>query len=137
MGMFDRLVSRNKKVRSPRLGARVSMELRVNVRLARDGAVHSVLLEDISTGGAKISTPLRLSRSDVLTLVFDAPRNERLEMICRIISIRPRPGELHLDYGLKFVSLKPEIADAVRRLVARRQQLQSPGVAAFTNARAQ
>ena len=135
MGMFDRFVSRNQKTRSPRLGARVSMELRVDVRLARDGAVHSVLLEDISTGGARITTPLRLSKSDVITLVFIAPRNEKIELVCRIVSVRPLEGALHVDYGLKFVALKPAVAHVVRRLVARRQQLQATGAAAFTSAR--
>ena len=136
MSIFDRLVIRTSKARPTRLSIRVATELRVNVRLARDGVVHSVLLSDLSTGGARITTPLRLSKNDVLTLMFEPSHGAKIEIVSRIVSVRPRQGELHLDYGLNFVALKRNDGDAIRRFVLRHQQLQMGGATAFSAARA-
>ena len=130
MGIIDRLRGLQTKTRSPRLGVRIATELRVDVRVARDGAVHSVLLEDLSTTGARISTPVPLQKRDVLTLVLEQLRDGKIETICRVASIRPRRGELHVDYGLKFIGLRPADADAIRRYVAS-QQLQAAGATAY------
>jgi hypothetical protein len=135
MGLFEKLIHGSPKHRSARLGARVPMDLRINVRVARDGAIHSVFLEDLSSSGARISTPMKFSRSDVLSLIVETDKGERLHPVCRIASIRPRRGELHIDYGLKFVALKPGDAEAVRKYVARQLTQRTAGTTAFTSAR--
>jgi hypothetical protein len=135
MGIFDRLVVKKTNPRSARLGSRIAMDLRVNVRSARDGQIHSVYLEDLSTGGARISTPLRLAKSDTLGLVLEPQIGSKVEVLCRIVSIRPRRGELHIDYGLKFVSLRSGEADAIRSYVAGQQRNRMAGSPAFISSR--
>ena len=132
MSMIDRLAGGKVKTRPPRLGARVPAAQRVDVRLARDGAIHSVLLEDLSSSGARISTPTKFARNDVLTLRLTNDRGERIEPVCRIASIRPRRGELHIDYGIKFVSLEGVEAERLRKYVTRQQLLRSAGTTAFS-----
>ena len=120
------------KMRPPRLGTRVPASARVDVRLARDGVVHSVFLEDLSSSGARISTPVRFARNDVLSLRLTNDRGEKLEPICRIASIRPRRGELHIDYGVKFVGLSAGDTEKIRKHVARQQLLRTAGTTAFS-----
>jgi len=69
MGIFDRLPSRKPQPRAARSSKRIPIELRVEMRVARDGAMHTVLLEDLSAGGARLATPIRMTKSDVITLV--------------------------------------------------------------------
>ncbi|HEY7992746.1 MAG TPA: PilZ domain-containing protein, partial [Candidatus Eremiobacteraceae bacterium] len=116
MGIFDGLNAQ--KSRASRSSARIPVEVRVDARLARDGAVHSVLLEDLAAGGARISTPMRLSKSDVLTIIVETAYGVKIQAVCRIVSIRPRHGQLHIDYGVRFVGLREQDAEALRRYVA-------------------
>jgi len=132
MGMLDRLTAGKAKTRAPRLGARVPADQRVDVRLARDGAVHSVLLEDLSSSGARISTPVRFARNDALSLTLTNESGEKIELVCRIASIRPRRGELHIDYGLRFVGLSAVDAERIRKYVVRQQALRTAGTTAFS-----
>jgi len=132
MGLFDRMAAGKAKTRPPRLGARVLADVRVDVRLARDGSVQSVLLEDLSSSGARVSTPARFARNDVLSLRLTNDRGEKIEPVCRIASIRPRRGELHIDYGLKFVALSAADAEKIRKHVAHQQSLRLAGTTAFS-----
>jgi hypothetical protein len=135
MGLFDRMGAGKVQTRPPRLGNRVPADIRVDIRLARDGSVQSALLEDLSSSGARISTPIRYSRNDVLSLTLTNDRGEKIEPVCRIASIRPRRGELHIDYGLKFVALSADDTEKIRKQVARQQSLRTAGTTAFSLAR--
>jgi hypothetical protein len=135
MGILHRLAVGKTKTRPPRLGTRVPAVIRVDVRRARDGTVHSVLLEDLSSSGARISTPVRFARNDVVSLTLTNGRVEKMEPVCRIASIRPRRGELHIDYGLKFVALSAQDAENIRKLVSRQELLRAVGTTAFSLAR--
>jgi len=132
MGLLDRLAAGKAKTRPPRLGTRIPAGLRIDVRLARDGAVHSVLLEDLSSSGARISTPVRFSRNDVLSLTLTNAGGEKIDLVCRIVSIRPRRGELHIDFGLRFVGLRAGDAEKIRKHVVRQQALRDAGTTAFS-----
>ena len=133
MGIFDGL--NTQKNRSSRSSARIPVEVRVDARLARDGAVHSVLLEDLAAGGARISTPMRLSKSDVLTIIVETAYGVKIQAVCRIVSIRPRQGQLHIDYGVRFVGLREQDAEALRRYVAAQLRLKAEGGVAYSSAR--
>lgn len=133
MGIFDGL--NTQKSRSSRSSARIPVEVRVDARLARDGAVHSVLLEDLAAGGARISTPMRLSKSDVLTIIVETAYGVKIQAVCRIVSIRPRQGQLHIDYGVRFVGLREQDAEALRRYVAAQLRLKAEGGVAYSSAR--
>ena len=136
MGIFDNLPGGGEpKSRASRSSARIPIELRVDARLARDGAVHSVLLEDLSAGGARISTPMKLTKSDVLTIIVETAFGVKVQAVCRIISIRPRQGQLHIDYGVKFVGLREVDAETLRRYVASQIRLKSDGTVAYSSAR--
>lgn len=133
MGIFDGLNSN--KSRTSRSSARIPIEVRVDARLARDGAIHSVLLEDLSAGGARISTPMRLSKSDVLTIVVETAYGVKIQAVCRIVSIRPRQGQLHIDYGVRFVGLREQDAEALRRYVAAQLRQKAEGGTTYSSAR--
>ena len=135
MGLLDRLTAGKGKTRAPRLGTRVPADLRVDVRLARDGTIHAVLLEDLSSSGARISTPVHFARNDVLSLTLTTEGGEKIELVCRIASIRPRHGELHIDFGLRFVGLSAANAEKIRKHVLRQQSLRTAGTTAFSLAR--
>lgn len=134
MGIFDNLAGAAKS-RISRASARIPIELRVDARLARDGAMHSVLLEDLSAGGARISTPMKLTKSDVLTIIVQTAYGVKVQAVCRIVSIRPRSGQLHIDYGVKFVGLRDVDAETLRRYVASQLRLKSDGTVAYSSAR--
>lgn len=134
MGIFDNLPVAP-KTRASRSSARIPIELRVDARLARDGAMHSVLLEDLSAGGARIATPLKLTKSDVLTIIVQTAYGVKVQAVCRIVSIRPRAGQLHIDYGVKFVGLREVDAETLRRYVASQIRLKSDGTVAYSSAR--
>ena len=133
MGIFDGLNAQ--KSRSSRTSARIPVEVRVDARLARDGAVHSVLLEDLSAGGARISSPMKLTKSDVLTIVVETAYGVKIQAVCRIVSIRPRQGQLHVDYGVRFVGLREQDAEALRRYVAAQLRLKAEGGTTYSSAR--
>jgi c-di-GMP-binding flagellar brake protein YcgR len=133
MGIFDGLNAQ--KSPACRSSARIPVEVRVDARLARDGAVHSVLLEDLAAGGARISTPMRLSKSDVLTIIVETAYGVKIQAVCRIVSIRPRQGQLHIDYGVRFVGLREQDAEALRRYVAAQLRLKADGGTAYSSAR--
>lgn len=133
MGIFDNLAGA--KSRASRTSARIPVEVRVDARLARDGATHSVLLEDLSAGGARISTPLKLAKSDVLTIIVETAYGVKVQAVCRIVTIRPRTGALHIDYGVKFVGLREVDAETLRRYVASQIRLKSDGTVAYSSAR--
>jgi c-di-GMP-binding flagellar brake protein YcgR len=137
MGIFDDTLrgAGAPKSRASRSSARIPIELRVDARLARDGAIHSVLLEDLSAGGARLSTPMRLTKSDVLTIIVETSYGVKVQAVCRIVSVRPRQGQLHIDYGVKFVGLREVDAETLRRYVASQIRLKSDGTVAYSSAR--
>ena len=133
MGIFDRLRGNRQQPRSARLSQRIAVELRAQLRAGSAGELQSVFLEDLSTGGARVSTPLRLSRSARYTLIVDHIAQTQIAAPCRIVSSRPRPGELHIDYGLAFDALSPAALDKVRKLVDT-LQVSRTGSSAFSAA---
>ena len=135
MGTFgDWFRSKKKQQRSARLSQRVAIELRVLLRPGNDGDAHSVLLEDLSVGGACVSTPLRLAQGRRYTLIIGQEGEESIAAPCRISSIRKRQGELHVDYGLAFEGLGSAGREKLLRLVDKFQALRASN-AAFSAAR--
>ncbi len=135
MGTFAGwLRSRDKGQRAARLSPRVAIELRVLLRAGNDGDAHSVLLEDLSVGGARVSTPLRLSRRNGYTLIIQQDGVAPIAAPCRIASVRKRPSELHVDYGLAFQGMSGAGREKLRALIDKFQTLRA-GNAAFSAAR--
>jgi PilZ domain-containing protein len=119
MGIFDRLL-RGPRVRRPRSSPRVPIEERAEMHRIKDGSAHSVILADLSHGGARIVTPLQLGKGEELTLIINAGRRQPFEVGCRIVTWRRRTGRLHHEYGVKFVAVKPgELGRLARFLAAR------------------
>ena len=130
MGVFDRFKPYNK--RSARLAQRVAIELRVRLRAGTDGELHSVLLHDLSTGGARISTPQKLRSGKRYVLMIDSD-GESIAAPCKIVSERRHRSELHVDYGLAFVGLSAASSEKLQRLIDKFRSL-TPGNAAFSAA---
>lgn len=138
MGIFDNLfrASFGKQERRPRIGVRVPMEERAEMHRIKDGSAQAVILADLSPGGARIATPLRLAKNEELTLIINAGRRQPFEVGCNIVRVRPRTGRLHYDYGVKFVAIKPGEVERLRKFVADHDDARKMSVEAFSNARA-
>jgi c-di-GMP-binding flagellar brake protein YcgR len=133
MGLLDKIFKgKGGPVRRPRVTARVPMEERAEMHRLKDGTAGSVILADLSGGGACIATPLKLAKGEGLTLIVNAGRHRPFEVGCRVVSVRPRKGKLHFDYGVKFVAVKPGEIERLRKFVAERDDARKSGVAAFS-----
>jgi hypothetical protein len=133
MGILDRIFKSKPPVRRPRVGNRVPMEERAEMHRHKDGSAQSVILADLSYGGARIATPLKLAKNEELTLIINAGRHRPFEVGCRVITVRPRVGRLHFDYGVKFVAIKPGEGERLRTFVVERDDARKTGVAAFAS----
>ena len=131
MGVFDGF-RRPRKERSARLSQRVAITLRVRLRVGADGPMHSVLLEDLSTGGARISTPQRLPCGRHYLLMIDRDGEPSIAAPCTIVSERKRAGQLHVDYGLAFCDLGPSSLEKLQSLVDKFRSSRADGVAYST-----
>jgi hypothetical protein len=132
MGFFDKIFKGKSEVRRPRVGSRVPMEERAEMHRIKDGSAQSVILADLSYGGARIATPLKLAKNEELTLIINAGRHKPFEVGCKIVAVRPRVGRLHFDYGVKFVAIKPGEVERLRKFVVERDDARKAGVAAFS-----
>jgi c-di-GMP-binding flagellar brake protein YcgR len=135
MGIFDKLfkaTGAKKPERRPRVGARVPMEERAEMHRLKDGTAQSVILADLSYGGARIATPLKLAKNEELTLIVNAGRHKPFEVGCKVVAVRPRVGRLHFDYGVKFVAIKPGEVERLRKFVGERDDARKAGVMAFS-----
>ena len=130
MGFLDRIFkargSRH-SVRRPRVSVRVHMEEHAELRRVKDGSAHTVIIGDLSSGGARIATPQRMSEGEDLTLIISAGRRQQFEVGCEIVSVRPREGRLHYDYGVKFVAFHPGDIEQLREFVASRGDARKAG----------
>lgn len=131
MGVFDGF-RHTRKERSARLAQRVAITLRVRLRVGAEGPMHSVLLEDLSTGGARISTPQRLPRGKHYLLMIDRDGEPSIAAPCTIVSERKRAGQLHVDYGLAFTDLAPAALEKLQRLVDKFRSFGADGTAFST-----
>jgi len=133
MGILDNIFKGKPQVRRPRIGNRVPMEERAEMHRAKDGSAQSVILADLSFGGARIATPLKIAKNEDLTLIINAGRHRPFEVGCKVVTVRPRIGKLHHDYGVKFVAIKPGEVERLRKFVVERDDARKAGVAAFAN----
>ena len=135
MGLLNRLVNKNSGVHAPRSAARLVMDQRVDIRLARDNEMHAVFLEDLSASGACISTPLHLARNEELTLAIPIGPMQRLEFGCRVVSVRRRGDRLHVDYGVRFIQVRAADIELLRKYLAAQLDHRKTGTTAFGNDR--
>lgn len=99
----------------------------------KDGSAAAVILADLSFGGARIATPLRLGKNEELTLIINAGRHQPFEVGCKVVTVRPHAGRLHFDYGVKFIAVKPGEIERLRKFVSQRDDARKAGVSAFSN----
>lgn len=125
---FDRKVSRT-AFRRPRAYPRVPIEERAELRRVRDTEPEQVVLVDLSIGGARISTPLRLREGEDVTLVVDPSRRMPFTLGCLVIFSNRMLGKIHGDYGLKFTAVKPGDIERLRKFVAGRDDARRNGAA--------
>jgi c-di-GMP-binding flagellar brake protein YcgR len=134
MGIFKMFFGRRVGQRKPRLGFRVPIEESARMHRAKDGTSHSVIVVDLSQGGACIATPLKLAPNERLGLSISAGKSP-FEFGCQVVTVRERPGRLHFDYGVKFVAVKPGEIDRLRSFIAYRDDARKSRLGAFSNVR--
>lgn len=107
--------------RRPRASKRVSLEERADLHRSKDGTKGTVIVADLSSGGARLSTPLRLGVGEDLTITIASGRTASLTLGCSVVFARAqRGGRIHSDYGVKFVRVKPGDLEKLRGFVAAR-----------------
>ena len=129
MSLLDSLLRRNvvRSVRKPRAAVRVPIEERAELQRVKDGSAQSVILEDLSSGGARIATPSRLVKGEDLTLVINAGKREPFRIGCAVVTARRKTGRLHYEYGVKFTAIRPGDAERLRSFVAGRDDAGKSG----------
>ena len=128
MGILEAILGRRRPERKARVGARVPIEERAEMRRIRDGSEHSVILADLSVGGARIATPLRLMRNEELTLVVSAGKARPFEFGAKVVAERIRAGRVHRDYGVRFVAIRAGEMSRLREFVAMRDDARRSGL---------
>ncbi len=106
--------------RRPRTSKRVSMEERADLYRTKDASKHTVIVYDLSTGGARISSELRFAKGEDLTLTISAGRSASFTLGCSVIFARQKPGRIHSDYGVQFIRVKPGDLERLQTFVASR-----------------
>lgn len=107
--------------RRPRAFRRVSFEERADLHRSKDGTKSTVIIADLSAGGARISTPLRFTVGEDLTLTIATSRTASFTFGCAVVFAKPQTsGRIHTDYGVKFVRVKPGDLERLRGFVAAR-----------------
>ena len=106
--------------RRPRSSKRVSMEERADLYRAKDQSKNTVIVYDLSAGGACISSEQRFARGEDLTLTIAAGRSAAFTLGCSVIFVRQKPGRIHCDYGVQFVRVRPGDLERLRTFVASR-----------------
>lgn len=101
----------------------------------KDGSAQAVILADLSPGGARIATPLKLGKNEELTLIINAGRRQPFEVGCNVVVVRPRVGRLHYDYGVKFVAIRPGEVERLRKFVAERDDARKTSGTPFSSTR--
>lgn len=107
--------------RRPRSAKRVPVEERADLHRSKDGTKSTVIIADLSPGGARISTPLRFAPGEDLTITIAAGRSAPFTLGCHVVFARSQKyGRIHHDYGVKFVRMRPGDLERLRGFVAAR-----------------
>ena len=96
------------------------MEERADLYRTKDASKHTVIVYDLSAGGARISSELRFANGEDLTLTISAGRSASFTLGCLVVFVRQKPGRIHSDYGVRFVRVRPGDLERLRTFVAAR-----------------
>lgn len=97
------------------------MEERADLHRTKDGLKSTVIVADLSSGGARLSTPERLAVGEDVTITISAGRSASFTLGCSVVFARAqRAGRIHNDYGVKFVRVRPGDLERLRGFVAAR-----------------
>jgi PilZ domain len=94
------------------------MEERADLYRTKDATKHTVIVYDLSSGGACISSELRFAKGEDLTLTISAGRNASFTLGCSVIFARQKAGRIHSDYGVRFIRVRPGDLERLRAFVA-------------------
>lgn len=96
------------------------MEERADLYRAKDQSKNTVIVYDLSAGGACISSEQRFARGEDLTITIAAGRSASFTLGCTVVFARQKAGRIHCDYGVKFVRVRPGDLERLRTFVAAR-----------------
>ena len=105
------------------------MEERADLHRSKDGTKHTVIISDLSSGGARISSELRFARGEDLTLTIAAGRAAPFTLGCHVVFGRTTSGRIHSDYGVQFVRVRPGDLERLSKFVASRDDARTVAAA--------
>jgi c-di-GMP-binding flagellar brake protein YcgR len=103
-----------------RLASRVTVAQTASVREAGSQIPIDIVVKDISVGGARIATHLRLRPNQRLTLTLQISADMRLDLPARVIHSGDVGKEYRCTYGLRFDGLSDDIARSLSEYVYER-----------------
>jgi len=106
-----------------RLASRVTIAQSATIREAASQIPIEVVVKDISIGGARISTHLRLRPNQRVTLTLQISAAILLELPARVIHSGDVGKEYRCIYGLRFDYLSEDVARSLSEFVYERLSL--------------
>lgn len=106
-----------------RLASRVTIAQSATIREAASQSPVDVVVKDISVGGARISTHLRLRPNQRVTLTLQISAATRIELPARVIHSGDIGKEYRCMYGLRFDWLTEDVARSLSEFVYERLSL--------------
>jgi hypothetical protein len=100
-----------------RSASRVTIAETAYVREAGSQIPIDILVKDISVGGARIATHLRLRPNQRITLTLQTNAETRLDLPARVIHTGDVGKEYRCTYGLRFDGLSEEVAGSLAEFV--------------------
>ncbi len=99
----------NVREASARLASRASISLSAQLRESGSKAPITVVVKDISVGGMRVSTHVRLRPNQRVTLTVQLENGNSLELPARVIHTGEIGKEYRCTYGLRFSDLSEDV----------------------------
>jgi len=96
--------STSSSTRQPRRAPRLPVKVTAQLHIAKQQPV-SVMLKNISVGGASMTSHVRLRVNDRVTLKLQLAADLRIEIFARVVHTGARNNDFKCQYGLKFVNM--------------------------------
>jgi hypothetical protein len=103
-----------------RLASRVTVAQTASVREAGSQIPIDIVIKDISVGGARIATHLRLRPNQRVTLTLQISADMRLDLPARVIHSGDAGKEYRCTYGLRFDGLSEDVGRSLSEYVFER-----------------
>jgi c-di-GMP-binding flagellar brake protein YcgR len=100
-----------------RLASRVAITRHAHLRQSGSQEQFPVVVKDISVGGARIATHVRLRPNQCVTLTVDLGAAQRLDLPARVVHLGESGKEYRCNFGLRFAALPDEVSRSLSEFV--------------------